>query len=100
MSDWKRLNITDEQMEVLAHFSLRTEATDADRLREIWPTLPAAQAAQRLAAAVEGINRAASAATGKPGRVIAGNGSSFGPAVATPEVYVHVMVDEPYAEVR
>lgn len=99
MTDWQRLNLTDEQMEVLAHFSLRREATDAERLREIWPKLTAEAAAVRLADAVDGINRAASEATGKPGRVIAGGGSSFGAAVAAPEVYVHVM-GEPYAEVR
>lgn len=99
MSNWQRLNITDEQMEVLAHLTLRRDATDAERLREIWPKLTAAEAAARLADAVDSINRAATAATGKPGPVIAGNGSSFGSAVATPEVYVHVM-GEPYAEVR
>ncbi|MCK2028066.1 hypothetical protein KZC56_17350 [Microbacterium sp. SSW1-47] len=99
MSDWQRLNVTEEQMEVLAHLSLKRDAPTAERLSDIWPTLTAEDAAVPLADAVDSINRAASEATGKPGRVIGVSRSSFGAAVTTPELRVHVM-GEPYAEVR
>ena len=99
MTDWQRLNITDEQLEVIAHLTLRADATDEERLREIWPLLAIEASTRRLVTAVQGINRAASEATGKPGQVIAINGDSLGSDVPTPEVYVHVM-GEMYVEVR
>lgn len=98
MDDWKRLNITEEQMAVLAHLSLKKETTDQTRARDIWPELSAEAGLQRLAESVAAINQAASAATGKPGQVIGSGGSALG--LRRPELYVHVMTAVPYAEVR
>ncbi|WP_394941216.1 hypothetical protein [Psychromicrobium sp. YIM B11713] len=97
MSTWKHLPISGEQMEVLAHLSLKREADVAARVRDIWPELDEEDGLKRFADAVDAINDMASGLTGKPGRVIGPKDSFNLPA---PEMFIHVMAEEPYVEVR
>jgi hypothetical protein len=98
---WFRLDLTDDQLEVLVHMVLRPDASSEDLVRDVWPHLNEAAGLAQLDHAAAVINAAASAATGKPGAIVTHRdgmpGDAFG--LQRPEVYVEVL-GEPWVEVH
>ncbi|MFS0700263.1 hypothetical protein AB6N24_09855 [Cellulomonas sp. 179-A 4D5 NHS] len=101
---WRRLELTDDQLEVLVHMSIKRGASPQELISDVWPTLTPDEGRARLDQTVTEINTAASAATGKPGPVITSakqdsshGGAAFG--LPSPEMHVRVL-GTPYVEVR
>lgn len=97
VTEWKRLDLTDKQIEVLAHMTLKPDADSTELVVDVWPGLSLAAGLAQLDSAVESINAAASAATGKLGPVVLTGSPDSG--VSTPEMRVLVL-GVPCVEVR
>lgn len=98
---WHRLDLTDEQLEVLVHILRFHGGASEDLVRDVWPRLDQAAGLARLDHIAAVINAAASSATGKPGAILNQLGGMTGDAfgLQCPEVYVEVL-GEPFVDVR
>lgn len=97
---WTRLPLDDKDFEVLLHLYMKPAATMAQRGVDLWPGAHLIGVTANFQHAVERINAAATAATGKPGPIIATPGFEVDARVTRPELRLRLMTDRPYADVR
>jgi len=94
---WERLDLSDDDVELVVHMSVKPQASQEERNQDLWPSLSPDAARARQHAAVQRINAQASQRSGKPGDVIAG--PSTRTDLAAPEIRVQIF-GAPTVEVK
>lgn len=96
---WVRLPLSDKDIEVFCHMSIRRDADERQRARDLWPDEHVLRGISNFRASVTRINETASSLSGKPGGIINGPDTPAAGPEGPPQVRLHLLTEVPYAEV-